>query len=465
MSNWNDITAKAATKGVSTAKWQGGNIVIDSRNIAKGDIFLALKGEHADGHDFVHNALENGASVAIVSRQLKEIDIVSGKSEKKPLLIVADTKKALQDLAIYARGAYSNKVIAVTGSSGKTTTKEQLLMCFNAIGSAYASKGNYNNDLGLPISVANLDQNSDYAIFEMGMNHAGEIAHLTKIARPDIAIITNIGTCHIEFFSSIEGIADAKAEIFQGLNKDGTAIVNIDCKFGEYLIEKALGMGIKNIITYGAHEKADCRLISYEEKGESSYIKANIMGHEINYQLNSTGIYFATNSLACLGAVYASADDVKIAAGALAGFSALKGRGQKHIIENNSKKFELIDDSYNSNPDSLKSSLLALGKSSKRKIAILADMKELGDQAQKQHELLKENIIDGNILLIAIGPMMRYLYDRLDQKYRLAYYKNTEEACSDFENYINDEDLVLIKGSNSMGVYKLVDQIIQAAKN
>jgi UDP-N-acetylmuramoyl-tripeptide--D-alanyl-D-alanine ligase len=184
------------------------------------------------------------------------------------------------------------------------------------------------------------------------------------------------------------------------------------------------------------------------------------MGNELHYQISTTGIYFAINSLSCLGAIYAVGGDILKAAKALSNFKALKGRGQKHLVQTNNKKFELIDDSYNSNPDSLRSSLLALGKSRARKIAILADMKELGNQAKEQHLALKENITDNNILLIAIGPMMRYLYDELESKYQLVYYENIEQAGMIVENYINNGDLVLIKGSNSTGIYKLVNQIL-----
>jgi UDP-N-acetylmuramoyl-tripeptide--D-alanyl-D-alanine ligase len=459
--NWSHLEAEAATGGKSTASFTANNIVIDSRKISPGDLFIALNGEHTDGHNFVSDALKAGAAACVVSKLLDKFP------SNATLLVVKDTKKALTDLAIYRRNQINAKIIAVTGSAGKTSTKEQLQIAFSAIGKTHYSKGNFNNDLGAPISMANMPKDTEYAIFELGMNHPGEISYLTNMVKPDIAIITNVAPAHLQFFTSVEQIADAKAEIYQGVSEDGFAIVNSDCDYGDYVAAIAGRHGIKNIITYGQKPGANYLLMSYLEDESGSSIVASIDGTKKEYNLSSYGIHYAINSLAVLAAAKSAAIDVGKAAKALANFSSLKGRGQQHKITLDGKDILLIDDSYNANPASIKAALKVLGSCSKmpgRKLAILSDMRELGTDSAKLHQDLAGDIFDNNIdKVIAIGENMQYLYDAIPKEKRLNFYNNVNELIPEVKIYISNNDMVLVKGSLGTEIYKLVDSLIKDA--
>ncbi len=252
---WTDKTASRATGGKSQGNWQASRVKIDSRGLEPGDLFVAIKGEHFDGHDYVAEALAKGAVAAVVSRVPAGVKPVS-------LLIVNDTLKALEALGRYARKHCTAKVVGVTGSVGKTSAKEMIRLALSAHGKTYATSGNYNNHIGTPLNLANLPPATPFAVFEMGMNHAGEISHLTQMVRPHIAAITNVEAVHMEFFGSLEAIAEAKSEIFEGVGAGGTAVLNRDSPMYPVMARRAKERGI-TIVTFGEHEKADCRLIDY----------------------------------------------------------------------------------------------------------------------------------------------------------------------------------------------------------
>jgi UDP-N-acetylmuramoyl-tripeptide--D-alanyl-D-alanine ligase len=446
---WHNQTADQATHGKSSTSWQGNNIVIDSRKITKGDVFLALPGEHVDGHDFVPSL--TNASAAIVSKKIADATV--------PLLMVKDTQEALVALAEYRRKQYHKHVIGVTGSVGKTSTKEQLLICFNALGKAYASSGNYNNHLGLPLSLANLDLDVDFAIFEMGMSAAGEIAHLTNIAKPHVAIITSIAPAHLEFFSSTKEIAKAKAEIFQGLDANGTAIINIDAPWAEYIVSIAKDLGIKHIITFSLQQKADCYFIAHHIEANKLHLKAQIASQTISYTLDTIGMHFAMNSLACLASVYTLGGDVAKSAKALASFAPLKGRGQKHQLLLSGKNITLIDDSYNANPTSMKAALDTLhATKGARKIAILGDMVELGDNTIEFHKDLSQILKQHNIQLIAVGTLCKHLYEVMPNALKLAYFASQQDIKID--DLVKNDDVILVKASNKTALHAFVARLV-----
>ena len=275
---WSAPEADAATGGHSTCPWQASGVAIDSRALAPGDLFVAIRGPRFDAHDFIDQAFANGAACALVSR------IPQNHRDDQPLLIVDDTYSGLKKLAVAARERSNARRIAVTGSVGKTSTKEALAAALQPSGKVAATVGNLNNLWGLPLSLARMPRDTAFGVFEIGMNHAGEITPLTRMVRPDVAIITTVEAVHLEFFDSVEGIARAKAEIFDGLSQDGTAVLNRDNPYFDLLVEEAASRGITRIVSFGAHEDSDVRLLSYEA-GASTHITADVMGERIDVTL------------------------------------------------------------------------------------------------------------------------------------------------------------------------------------
>jgi len=444
MSIWNSNDAEKATNGTSSQEWSGGKLTIDSRNIEKDDIFVALSGENTDGHNYVSEALKRGASCAIISKDI---------NENIATLKVSDTLTAIDDLAIYRRNQTQAKMIAVTGSVGKTTTKEMLKLAFSALGKTHSSQGNYNNRLGMPISLASMDHDCDYGIFEIGMNHSGEISPLSDFLKPDLAIITIIAPVHIEFFDSVEDIALAKAEIFSGMKPGSTAILNIDNKYHYILEELAKKKGLR-VINCG--EEGDSKLI--EINGDT--ITANIMGEIIVYKMQQVPEHLIKNSIYVLSAVKALGGDLKKAAANLINFFSLKGRGKKSEIYLDGKKVILIDDSYNASPPSVKAALASLGKYKNRKIAILGNMLELGENSVKFHVDLKEDIESNNIdKVITFGNLMHELHKCLPDNKKLSHIETLDELITYVNNISVDGDVILVKGSHGSRLYQFVEHI------
>ncbi|MEM6902057.1 MAG: UDP-N-acetylmuramoyl-tripeptide--D-alanyl-D-alanine ligase [Pseudomonadota bacterium] len=358
--------------------WDASGISIDSRTVKRGDLFIALEGEHFDGHDFVADAFVQGAAAAIVSRRPEDVP------EDWPLVLVEDTFEALNDLAHVARLRNQGHMIALTGSVGKTGTKEALRLCLGAQAPAYANEGNFNNHIGAPLSLAGMPADSFYNVFELGMNHAGEIEPLSKMVRPDIAIITNVHDVHIEFFESEEGIADAKAEIFAGLDPSGTAILNADNRHFTRLLAHAKTEGIRNILTFGSDRDCDAYIVDAQVHSTSSAVSAVVRGERLIYSLSVPGKHWVMNSLAVLLAANAAGADVPTAARALSYLKPMKGRGSRSRVATPFGAFTLIDESYNASPIATRAAIGVLDKTDPqpggRRIAVLGDMLELGDE-------------------------------------------------------------------------------------
>jgi len=385
---WTADEAARATRGVVGGDWSATGVSIDSRDITPGDLFIAISGPNHDGHAFVADALANGAVAAVVAGT--QTDSFAGVSDLARLLRVEDTMSALQDLARAARDRTAAKIVAVTGSVGKTGTKEALKLALSGqvddVHEVIATQGNLNNHWGLPLSLARMPREARYGIFEMGMNHAGEISPLSRIARPHVAVITTVADTHSEYFDSLEHIADAKAEVFDGLVPDGTVILNKDNPMFGQLSAAARTAGVNQLVSFGTVSDADCRLTEIVTHADHSDITAQLNQLKITYTLGVPGRHLAVNSLAVLAAVQALGADVELAASSLADMRGLKGRGARHCIEMTAGAFELIDESYNASPASMAAAIAVLSgcqpEGQGRRIAVLGDMLELGASVQ-----------------------------------------------------------------------------------
>jgi len=443
---WTADEAVKATGGHATSEWTARRVSIDSRTAQSGDLFVALNGPHFDGHDFIAGALKGGASAAVVHRMTETL------SGDAPLLLFNDTMLALEAVGNAARARTKAKFIAVTGSVGKTSTKEALRLALATAGNTYATTGNLNNQWGVPLSLANMPRNSRFGVFELGMNHAGEIGPLSRQVRPEIAIVTTVAPAHLEFFASVEAIADAKAEIFEGMPKDGIAILNRDDGHFARLSDHARHHGISRIIGFGKHEEATARLIDYAAEGEGGRIRARILGREVSYVIGAAGLHQAINSLAVLAAVMSLNVDVDIAAAALTQMQALKGRGQRSRVALAGGSFEIIDESYNASPAAMRAAIqvLALTKPARgaRRIVVLGDMRELGPEGARLHADLAADLSAAGVdLVFTAGPLMASLNSALPAALRGAHFSDSASLAPAVLEAMRPGDIVLVKGS------------------
>jgi UDP-N-acetylmuramoyl-tripeptide--D-alanyl-D-alanine ligase len=420
-------------------------ISIDSRSAAKGEAFFAIQGDNRDGHEFVEAALKAGASVAVVARD-REF------SAGTPLLIVADVLEALRDLAQAARKRSHAKVIGVTGSVGKTGTKEALRLALTADGETHASAASYNNHWGVPLSLARCPASAKYAVFEIGMNHAGEITPLTKLVRPHVAIVTTIEPVHLEYFGSLKKIADAKAEIFSGVEPDGAAVLNRDSAQYAQLAEAAKAFGIARIVSFGEHAKSDARLIRHSLQADSSTVQARILGADVTYKLGAPGRHLVLNSLAVLAAVSLAGADLALAALALNRLKPASGRGARVTLCTPTGSALLIDESYNANPASMAAAIALLGQApvgpQGRRIAVLGDMLELGKQGAALHRAVVAPLEAANVdLVFCSGPLMHALWEALPSSRRGGYAETAAGLEPSVLDAIRDGDAVMVKGS------------------
>ncbi len=420
---------------------------IDSRTLGKGDAFFAITGDNRDGHDFVEGALKAGAGLAVVAHDKR------GRfAADAPLLIVADVLGALTDLARAARARSHAKVIAVTGSVGKTSTKEALLLALAADGETHASAASYNNHWGVPLSLARCPASAKYAVFEIGMNHAGEITPLTKLARPHVAIVTSIAPVHLEYFGSLKKIADAKAEIFLGLELGGVAVINRDNRQFMQLAKAAAAAGAARIMSFGVHPKADARLVRHSLQAESSTVEARILGQPVTYKLGAPGKHLVLNSLAVLAAASLVGADLALAALALNHLKPAAGRGVRASLRVPGGSALLIDESYNANPASMAAAIALLGQApvggQGRRIAVLGDMLELGGQGPALHRALAESLEAAAIdLVFCSGPLMRALWEALPSSRRGGYAETAAGLEPAVLAAIRAGDAVMVKGS------------------
>jgi UDP-N-acetylmuramoyl-tripeptide--D-alanyl-D-alanine ligase len=422
-------------------------ISIDSRTAAPGDAYFAIKGAAHDGHDFVEAALRAGAALAVVEK---------GKRERfasdAPLLMVDDVLGALVELARAARARLQGQVIAVTGSVGKTSTKEALRLVFSAQGQTHASAASFNNHWGVPLSLARCPESARFAVFEIGMNHAGEIQPLVKLVQPHVAIITTVEPVHLEFFSGIEAIADAKAEIFEGVVEGGAVVLNRDNPQYARLGRRARELGIQRIVSFGADAKSDAKLIDVSLHAACSAVHADILGHEVTYKVGMPGRHMAMNSLAVLAAAALAGADLALASLSLSQLEPAAGRGVRSTLELAGGGATLIDESYNANPASMAAALGVLGQAAigphGRRIAVLGDMLELGAAAADLHRGLNEAIKASRIdLVYCCGPLMRNLWEALSTGKRGGYADSAANLEMQVVAAIRAGDAIMIKGS------------------
>lgn len=422
---------------------------IDSRTIVPGDAFFAIKGDAHDGHDFVAAALAKGAGLAVVAA-----DRLAGLPADAPLLIVADVLEGLIALARAARARSQARIVAVTGSVGKTSTKEALRLALGRDGDTHASVASFNNHWGVPLSLARLPAKARYGVFEIGMNHAGEITPLVQLVRPHVAIVTTVAPVHLEFFASEEAIADAKAEIFLGVEPGGTAILNRDnAHFARLAAHAASAPGPVHVVSFGEHAEADARLVSYALRADGSSVHADILGEEVTYKIGAPGRHLVINSLAVLAAASLIGADLALAALALAAQAPASGRGTRVMIEVHGRPATLIDESYNANPVSMRAALALLAHTPVgprgRRIAVLGDMLELGASGPDLHRELAaavgENAVD---LVFCAGPLMRELWQALPSERRGGYAKDAEALEADVVAAVRSGDVIMVKGSN-----------------
>lgn len=449
---WTSDEIAAATGGTASAPFEVTGVTFDSREVGPGDLFVAMPGTVHDGHKFVDSAFAGGASGAIVSQP------VNG-----PHVLVEDTFAALQALGRVSRERSRATIFGVTGSVGKTSTKEALYAALerNRPGKVHRSVKSYNNHTGVPLSLARMPRESEFAIFEMGMNNAGEIRALVGQVRPHVALITAIAPAHIENLGSEEAIADAKAEIFEGLEPDGVAIVPNGTPHRDRLV-KAARRHADRIITFGGGDADVHAIHAVNAELGGSLISAALLERELTFTISQPGEHWVSNALAVLAAVEAVGADVAVAGLALADLGGLKGRGQRHRVEIDGGELLLIDESYNANPASMAATLKSLGaeRDVTRRIAVLGPMRELGEHSGTLHASLAPAVRDAHVdQLILIGEEMNPLAEELGGEIAVSRAGSVDEATDALMRIVRPGDAVLVKASNSVGLARLVERV------
>jgi UDP-N-acetylmuramoyl-tripeptide--D-alanyl-D-alanine ligase len=459
---WTATDAQAATGGRASGDWSATGVSIDSRTLQAGDLFVALQGPNFDGHDFLEAAYEKGAAASLVQRA------PTGRLAEQPYLIVDDTLGALWRLGAAARARCQAKIVAITGSAGKTSTKEALRHCLSAQAETAANIGSLNNHWGVPLSLARMSPNVAFGVFELGMNNPGEILELTRLVRPHVAVITNVEIAHIGNFKSIMGIADAKAEIFQALEPGGQAVLNREHPLFHHLRAKALEAGVETIIGFGAHGEAEAQLVSFTSEAEGSKVEAEVFGRPLSYRLASHGRHAVLNSLAVLAACALLGGDVGEAAEALKTLTPLKGRGARHWVDGYDGRFLLIDDSYNANPASMRAAFDVLAQSRPegqgRRIAVLGDMLELGDSAEDLHAGLAPDLAAAADRVYCCGPHMAALFAALPQDKQALHAPDSNALAALLSPDIRDGDVVLVKGSLGSRMACIVEALLDLGR-
>jgi UDP-N-acetylmuramoyl-tripeptide--D-alanyl-D-alanine ligase len=460
---WTAGEAAAATGGVAAGDWAATGVSIDTRTLELGELFVALTGDNSNGHAHVVDAIANGACAAVVSEPVEGV-------ADDALLIVEDTLDALNALGRAARARTSAKVAAITGSVGKTSTKDALRTIFEAQGRTHASVASYNNHWGVPLTLARMPADTEWAIFEIGMNHPGEIVPLVKAVQPDVALVTTVESAHMAHFKSVEEIADAKGEIFQGLKRGGTAIVNFDNPHYARLKRLAEECGVERIVGFGEREGADIHLEKVALHGACSCVSATIDGQPMTYKLGVPGMHVVSNSLGILGVVAALGGDLALAGMSLASLSAPKGRGARHVVRAEDRQFLLVDESYNANPASMKAALATLAScdvaSPARRVAVVGDMLELGADEEAAHRDLVTAIEASHVdSVFACGPLMASLYDALPAERRGGYALQSRDLLPMLTSKIRSGDVVMVKGSLGSRMGLVVDGLLALEKD
>lgn len=448
---WTSDEIAAATGGTARGDFSVSGVTFDSREVIGGELFIALRGESTDGHRFIDGARERGASGFLVSEP------VGG-----PHVLVADTTAALEALGGASRGRSDATVIGVTGSVGKTSVKEALKLALERLapGRTHASVKSYNNHTGVPLSLARMPGDSRFGVFEMGMNHAGELAALTRLVRPQVAVVTWVASAHREFFETEEAIADAKGEIFQGLEPGGTAIVPFDNIHRDRLLGHARPHAA-TILTFGEGEDADVRAKRFSLQPDCTTVTADVAGELLTYKVGMAGRHWLNNSLAVLAAVKAAGGDLGLAGLALAGLTGLAGRGRRLRVDREGGQAVVIDEAYNANPASMEAALAVLGEvtpnGAGRRLAVLGSMKELGTLSDQFHAGLAPAVEAAGVgHLVLVGREIEPLADALKRRIKVEHVADAAAAIQAVDRALRADDVLLVKGSNSVGLGRLV---------
>ena len=454
---WTAKEIARATNGKITKDFEIYGLSIDTRTIKKGDLFIALKGERSDGHDHAAEALMKGAAGVLVSR------LPEGVAEHQAI-VVEDTMKALEETAKAAHARSAAKIIGVTGSSGKTSTKEMLRTALTGVGKTHTTLGNLNNNIGMPLTLARMPKDTDFAVIEMGISHAGEMTEMTVLANPDIAMITMIGTAHCEFFKTRADTAVAKAEIFKGMNANGIAFLNAEDDQFPLLKKEAQKCGVKDIRSFGSAADDNIVLLHIGDVTEGTQVSAKIDEQSYTYTLKLKGRHQVQNSLGVIGILSALNVDMSAALQSLGQLQPVKGRGQRFEIALKDGSFTLIDDAYNANPESMQAGIRVLGASSPvnggRRIAVIGDMLELGEQAQTLHTNLAKDLIENKIdKVYTVGPNSAALFDTLPSEMQGIKKPVSDELATLIKNEIKTGDIVLVKGSFGSKMSKIVEAL------
>lgn len=449
---WTSQELDKATDGRAHGNWSVSGISIDTRSIQSGDLFVALK-DIRDGHDFVAQALEKGATAALVSHIPKGVDPLK-------LLIVDDVLPALGAMARASRERFKGKVIGVTGSVGKTSTKEMLRHVLAAQGKVHAAEKSFNNHWGVPLTLARMPRDADFAVIEIGMNHPGEIAPLAKLSQPDVALITIVAAAHLEAFENVEGIAHEKGAIFEGLRDGGTGIIN-----GDLDVSVRLRAMTSNVQSFGQNPENDWHLTDIVPSDDCVACQATYNGAKILYKVGAPGTHFAMNGLATLATVNAIGADLARAAISLGDWQPPAGRGKRHFVQLDPVRTEvgvdLFDDAYNANPASIGAALEVVANAKgTRRVVLLGDMKELGPTASKLHADLANLPAMENIDLVhCVGPLMRKLHAALPVDKRGEWAETSAELAFKAHSLVRAGDVMMAKGSLSMKMSLIVDAI------
>ncbi len=465
MTLWTSTDAAAATGGRSTTGWQADGISIDTRTLRPGELFVALK-DVRDGHDFVAEALGKGAAAALVAR------LPDGVPPDAPLLVVPDVLRALEALGRAARARTAARVVGVTGSVGKTSTKEMLRAILSGQGRTHAAEASYNNHWGVPLTLARMPADTQFAVIEIGMNHPGEIAPLARLARLDVAMITTVAPAHLEAFDSIEGIAHEKAAIFDGLAAGGVAIFNTDIDTAPILRDRAAALG-RRALGFGAATGADWRLLEARICDDTTVVRATRDGAPLLFKVGSPGRHFALNALGALAVADALGADAMIAAHDLGRWTPPLGRGQRERVTLDLVEetfFDLIDDAFNANPASMAAALEVLiaavptdgiGRvGGGRRIAVLGDMLELGPTEADLHRAIARHPgLEAVDLIHCVGPRMQALHAALPRRQRGDWVATAPELATRVRSLVDAGDILLVKGSKGSKVSLVVDAL------
>ena len=472
---WTAFEAAAATGGALCARggdanrwiaeeWAADGLSIDTRTLSPGEMFVALH-DVRDGHEFLGAAFARGASAALVARAPENAP------EGAPLLVVRDTLEGLRDLARAARLRNFGKRIGVTGSAGKTSTKEMLRAAFAGVGRVHASDKSFNNHWGVPLTLARMPIDADFSVFEIGMNHAGEITPLTRLVAPHVAIVTTVAPAHLEFFGTVEKIAEAKAEIFLGVAKGGAAILPIDNDYYPLLKARAAAAGVQRMITFGESRDADIRLAGYRGNGAGAEVTASVFGEALEFSLGAPGKHQSMNALAVIGAARALGVAAAKAAAGLKALGAAAGRGAQTTVRlPTGAEVTILDESYNANPTSMAAALALLGqmtpKRQGRRIAVLGEMLELGDAGPALHASLAEPLVAAGVdALYVAGALMDHLWDCAPMTLRAGKAADARALAPAILSALRDGDIVMVKGSNASKVSEIVAAIKAAASH